>query len=67
MKQIRKKLGDVLLDARKINASQLEQALQLHKSKKIKLGEALIELGFVSEIEIIDTVSKQLSINKGCI
>lgn len=44
-----KRLGEILIEAGTINEVQLEEALQLSRSKKILLGKALLELGFLDE------------------
>lgn len=45
-----------------ISATQLQQALEYGKEKRIKVGEALLELGFVDEVAIARVLSKQLKI-----
>ncbi len=56
------KLGDLLLTAGVINDEQLNQALTVQREKGNKLGATLIELGFVTEKILLDTLSKQLNI-----
>ena len=45
-----------------VSATQLQQALEYGKEKRIKVGEALLELGFVDEVAIARVLSKQLKI-----
>lgn len=64
MAEIKKRLGDILLEAGKINNVQLESALKIQATSSKRLGEILLDIGFLTEIEMIDTLSKQLSITK---
>ena len=47
------KLGQMLLKKNVISLEQLQEALIIQKQKKKKLGETLIELGFVKEQDIL--------------
>lgn len=58
----RKRLGEILIDAGIINDRQLEEALESQRSLGMKLGEALIHLGYVQEDDILLTMKKQLNI-----
>jgi type IV pilus assembly protein PilB len=60
--RIRKRLGELLLDARKLTEKDLLRALTEQKKYGEKLGKVIVKLGMLSEKEIIDTVSKQLNI-----
>lgn len=62
MARIHKKLGELLLDAKKITEKDLLRALAEQKAYGDKLGKVIVKLGMLSEKEIIDTVSKQLNI-----
>ncbi|MFT9494816.1 GspE/PulE family protein [Anaerosolibacter sp.] len=62
MNQIRKRLGDLLVDAGLISADQLSHALQLQKTTGKKLGELLIDEGIVLESQIIEVLEFQLGI-----
>ncbi len=64
MIETKKRLGDILVSAGKITQEQLEMALKAQTQNKKRLGETFLDLGIISENEIIDTLSKQLSINK---
>jgi type IV pilus assembly protein PilB len=59
---VRKKLGEVLLEAGLINSSQLENALLLQKGKNKRLGKILVELGYATDEQVSEAISKQLSI-----
>lgn len=56
------KLGDLLLYANKIDDKQLEQALDEQKKTNRRLGEVLVEMGFVTENDIIEVLEFQLGI-----
>lgn len=59
---IRKKLGEILLDARKLNDESLSKALDEQKKYGEKLGKVLSKMELLTEKEIIDTLSQQLGI-----
>ncbi len=59
---MRKRLGELLLDAKKLTEKDLLRALTEQKNYGDKLGKVIVKLGMLSEKEIIDTVSKQLNI-----
>ncbi|HNV72052.1 MAG TPA: hypothetical protein PKO06_20265, partial [Candidatus Ozemobacteraceae bacterium] len=59
----KKRLGDILLGCNLISQEQLGQALAYQKSKGIKLGQALIEQGIVTEDDIIWALGNQLNIS----
>ena len=56
------RFGDIMVSGGLISATQLQQALEYGKEKRIKVGEALLELGFVDEVAIARVLSKQLKI-----
>lgn len=57
----KKRLGDLLLSAKLITGEQLQEALEYQKtSSGLKLGEALIELGYTSDYEIANALHIQL-------
>jgi len=58
----KKRFGDILIDGGLITATQLQQALDYGREREIKLGEALLSLGFVTELAVAKTLSKQLVI-----
>jgi type IV pilus assembly protein PilB len=58
------KLGDLLIFTGKINNDQLTEALRLQKKTGQKLGEILVELGWVNEKDIIATLEDQMGIER---
>lgn len=52
------------MSAGKLTLAQLNMALEIQSRTKKRLGEVLIEEGIISESEIIDTLSQQLSIKR---
>jgi type IV pilus assembly protein PilB len=62
VQRIRKRLGEILLEAKKLRDEDLSKALAEQKKYGEKLGKVIIKLGFLSEKEIIDTISRQLGI-----
>ncbi len=62
--QRKKRLGELLLNARVITEDQLKQALQEQKQTGKKLGEILLEKGWLTEKKLIDALSQQLGIPK---
>ena len=57
-----KRLGQILISNGTITAEQLEKGLLVSEKQKIRLGEALIDLGFLDEESLADILSKQFSI-----
>lgn len=53
------KIGEILLKESKISDDQLQNALEVQKRESGKLGSILIRLGFVSEEDIAQVLSKQ--------
>jgi len=62
--KIRKRLGEMLIDADLLTEGQLQQALTDQKGTGLKLGQYLIREGVVREDQIIDQISRQLKIEK---
>jgi MSHA biogenesis protein MshE len=56
------RIGDLLVQERVISESQLEQALSEQKVSGRKLGRVLVDLGYVTEAQILELLSKQLDI-----
>jgi type IV pilus assembly protein PilB len=52
-------LGDLLVSHRVISGGQLKQALDFQKGTRLKLGEILIELGFINEEQRLHFLSSQ--------
>jgi type IV pilus assembly protein PilB len=61
MKQTRKRLGDLLVEAGLISEDQLQLTLK-EKEKGQKLGDALIKKGYLSEQQLIEVLEVQLGI-----
>jgi len=59
----KKRLGDILIDCNLINQDQLKKGLEFQREKGFKLGVALIELGLVTEDDIIWALGNQLNIS----
>ena len=55
-------IGQELVRRKLINQEQLDKGLILHEEKGIRLGRALIELGFINENDLINVIADQLSI-----
>jgi hypothetical protein len=55
-------LGELLLRSGHLTQDELESALSEHKAKGLKLGEALLHLGFVDEETLLRCLGQQLNI-----
>ncbi|KXZ38931.1 type II secretion system protein E (GspE) [Alkalithermobacter thermoalcaliphilus JW-YL-7 = DSM 7308] len=62
MKNNKFKLGDMLVSVGKITNNQLQEALKEQRISGKKLGEILVEKGFVDELQIIEILEFQLGI-----
>lgn len=60
----KRRLGDILIGAGKINSFQLNEALKSQKLLGKKLGEVLIDLNILTEEEILDAIEEQTGIKK---
>jgi type IV pilus assembly protein PilB len=58
----KKRFGDILVEGGLITATQLQQALDYGREQGLKLGNSLQRLGFVNELDIARTLSRQLRI-----
>jgi len=58
----KKRLGDLLVDAGAITQEQLMTALKYQREKGVKLGKALIELGYLTDADITNNLASQLGI-----
>ncbi|HEY6080280.1 MAG TPA: hypothetical protein VIW29_15810 [Polyangiaceae bacterium] len=56
------RLGELLVEAQIITAEQLEDALNLQKKDGRRIGTLLVEAGLVSETQVTQIVSQQLSV-----
>lgn len=59
----KKRLGDILIDCNLINEDQLKEALSFQRERGLKLGEALSQMGLVTEDDIIWALGNQLNIS----
>lgn len=59
----KKRLGDILVDARVITEEQLKEALKAQQEKGGKLGATLIDLKFTTEKDITTALQQQLNID----
>lgn len=64
------RMGDLLVAAGAITEEELQQALAMQKEKGQKLGQTLLEAGFISQELLIATLTQQLGVEyielKGC-
>ena len=60
LRREKKRIGDMLIEARVISQEQLEQALPRARETGKKIGETLIEMGFTNEEGIARALSEQL-------
>lgn len=60
----KRRLGEILVIANKINQAQLDEALKIQKEEGMKLGEVLVEKGFVTEYDIIHAIEQQIGIKE---
>lgn len=61
MTQVRKRLGDLLVEAGLLTEEQLQLTLK-EKSRSQKLGDALLQRGYVTEQQLIEVLEFQLGI-----
>ncbi len=61
-KNIFSRMGEILLSKDYITQEQLNEALKYHNIKDIKLGQALIELGYINKKEFMKELAKQLNV-----
>jgi type IV pilus assembly protein PilB len=61
MNQIRKRLGDLLIEEGLITAEQLQSALK-EKGPNQRLGDALVQRGYITEQQLIEVLEYQLGI-----
>ncbi|MHB1125385.1 MAG: type II secretion system ATPase GspE [Bacillota bacterium] len=62
--QLKKRLGDLLLEQNLITRDQLEEAVRVQKKSGDRLGRVLIGLGYVTEQDILNLLEKQLGITQ---
>lgn len=56
------KIGDMLLKAGLISGEQLDKALKEQQNTSGRLGSILVKLGFITEDEIVQFLSKQFNV-----
>jgi type IV pilus assembly protein PilB len=61
---VKRRLGEMLVDAEVITEEQLRRAVAEHRKSGLKLGQYLSRQGVVNENQIVDTLSQQLKIEK---
>ncbi|MDP3787655.1 MAG: GspE/PulE family protein [Candidatus Omnitrophota bacterium] len=62
MQTLKENIIEVLLKSKRLQAEQIEKALQIQKQKGIPLRRVLVEQGFISEEELLSLLSSQLYI-----
>ena len=62
---VRRKIGQVLLQEGPVTADELSQGLELARKSHIRLGEALTELNYLSEVEVDHALGLQAESAKG--
>ncbi|MCD9514836.1 GspE/PulE family protein [Photobacterium carnosum] len=60
--RLRKRLGDLLVDANIITQNDLDLALEKHQQTGRKLGDTLINMGFLTETKMLQFLAQQLGI-----
>lgn len=60
--RLKMRLGDLLVHEQVITEEQLEKALKAQKESGRKLGSTLIELGYITERQLVDFLAQQLKI-----
>jgi len=56
------RLGEILLERKKIEAEDLERALELQKERGDKLGKILVDMGLIAQRDVLAALSDQLGI-----
>ena len=56
------RLGEILIDRGKIEASDLERALELQQERGDKLGKILVDMGLIAQRDMLAALSDQLGI-----
>jgi len=55
----KRRLGDIVVERNMVTPHQLEQALEQQRVNGGKLGETLVELGFITRVELAGAISEQ--------
>jgi general secretion pathway protein E len=56
------RLGEILMERHKIEAEELERALELQKERGEKLGKILVDMGLIAQRDMLSALSDQLDI-----
>ncbi len=64
MRRERKRLGELLVETGALTPEQLETSLSGQKKSGMRLGQYLVQAGILNENIIIDTISRQLGIER---
>ncbi len=57
-----RRLGEILIEKRLIEAEDLDRALELQRERGDKLGKILVDLGFIAARDVLQALSEQLGI-----
>ncbi len=60
--RLKMRLGDLLVQEQIISDDQLQLALQQQRQTGRKLGTTLIDLGFISEVQLLQFLARQLDV-----
>ncbi|MFH0702700.1 MAG: hypothetical protein V2B14_04080 [bacterium] len=58
------RLGEILIQHKKITIGQLVTALELQKKQSLPIGEILIQMGVITKDELIEVLKLQADISK---
>lgn len=61
-KIVKKRIGELLIEAGKITEDDLNQALEKQKTSDKKIGEILVEMGFIHEDDLIINLATQFQV-----
>ena len=56
------RLGEMLVERKKIEADELERALELQRERGDKLGKILVDMGLVAQRDVLAALSEQLGV-----
>ena len=57
-----RRLGEILIEKRLLEAEDLDRALELQRERGDKLGKILVDLGFIAARDVLQALSEQLGI-----
>jgi hypothetical protein len=55
----KRRLGDIIVERGLVTAEQLDQALEVQRESGGKLGEVLVELGFITRVGLAGVITEQ--------